>query len=148
MPEADREDELLEETLYDVSASIHQIERWPLVKRGYIDLSMYLGFFVLFIAIVLMQTEVTRGSVPFIARACHAAADPPARYQLSYALREGVVMQSGQVDTIKTQNDWWKYLLGSSGQSAYDVRAPLALLRRAAGRLLRRLSVKITTHFS
>jgi hypothetical protein len=77
MPEADREDELLEETLYDVSASIHQIERWPLVKRGYIDLSMYLGFFVLFIAIVLMQTEVTRGSVPFIARACHAAADTP-----------------------------------------------------------------------
>ncbi len=62
MPEEDQEGELLkEESLYDVSASIHQIQRWPLVKRGYIDLTMYLGFFVLFIAIVLMQTEVTRG---------------------------------------------------------------------------------------
>jgi hypothetical protein len=33
-------------------------------------------------------------------------------------------MQSGQVDTIKTQNDWWKYLMGSSGQSAYEVQPP------------------------
>jgi hypothetical protein len=56
-----KEDELLAENLYDVTASIHQIQRWPLVKRGYIDLSMYLGFFLLFIAIVLMQTEVPRG---------------------------------------------------------------------------------------
>lgn len=61
MSEISQEDELLRERLYDVSASIHQIERWPLVKRGYIDLTMYLGFFVLFIATVLMQTDVTRG---------------------------------------------------------------------------------------
>jgi hypothetical protein len=63
----------------------------------------------------------------------HSVAPPTAhvfnfRYQLSYALREGLVMQSGQVDTIKTQNDWWKYLLGSSGQSVYDV-LPLSVYK-------------------
>jgi hypothetical protein len=61
MSETSKEDELLRENLFDVSASIHQIQRWPKVKRGYIDLTMYLGFFVLFIATVLMQTETTRG---------------------------------------------------------------------------------------
>jgi hypothetical protein len=64
MSESAEEDVLLGEHLYDVAASIHQIRRWPLVKRGYIDLSLYLCFIVLFVAIVLMQTEVTRGSGP------------------------------------------------------------------------------------
>ena len=133
MSEGAEEEVLLREHLYDVSASIHQLKRWPLVKRGYIDLTMYLCFFVLFVAIVLMQTEVTRGLVlPLLllrarslspARHLRHAHSAP-RYQVSYALREGIVMQSGQVDAIKSQNDWWKYLLGSSGQAAYAVPPP------------------------
>jgi hypothetical protein len=55
------EDEILAEHLFDVTASIHQIKRWPLVKNGYRELVTYLGFVILFISIVLMQTEVTRG---------------------------------------------------------------------------------------
>ena len=55
------EDEVLAEHLFDVTASIHQIKRWPLVKKGYRELIAYLGFISLFISIVLMQTQVARG---------------------------------------------------------------------------------------
>lgn len=89
---------------YNVKASIVQIQRWPEIKKGYFSLAAYILFVILFVVIVSLQVADSSS-----ARAANAAKkNVPRAYEIDSSLRDGVVMESLQVDTIKTQRQLWK----------------------------------------
>ena len=88
--------------VYNVKASIRQIETWDDVKSGYLSLLWYICFVLIFITILSLQLNVGRA------------------FTVDYALREVVLEQTEKLDGVRSMEQVWTYLIGEVGAEVKD----------------------------
>mmetsp|Transcript_29978 Transcript_29978/g.73795 ORF Transcript_29978/g.73795 Transcript_29978/m.73795 type:complete len:819 (-) Transcript_29978:367-2823(-) len=83
--------------MVNMKRSLAEMERWPGIVNGYLELIAYTGFFLLYVFVLTMQLEV------------------PIAYQIDTMVRNNLLDQDGALAAVQTQGDVFSYLLAEFG---------------------------------
>jgi len=85
-------DKPAKDRIVDLAATKADLERWPIIKKGYSDLFLWLVFFGLYCAVLMIQLRVSK------------------TYAIDEALRSQVVDEGGALQDVSTLGDFFDYL--------------------------------------